>query len=703
MRIPAPHWPSVVGRARADAGPLLLAAVVVVVVTLLAGAVPPMLSATADAAVRDAVRRTGADLQVHARMEADDGPAGSRIRHPRLAEDVDDFRARATDELGPGLRAALRPPVTTVTSPTLKITDGSVLRTFQLAYLSRDGGPDVTWIAGDPPRPTASETAEVPYGAPPWPVQVGLSEADAAALQVRPGARIPLADDQGNVKKVQVSGIFRPRDSADPAWRLLPSLLAPVTGAGGMGTTRFAGLLSRDSLPDARLAFGQDELRRTVWFTPEPSRLIWDAVPSIVAKVVALKAASGSSGARDGSLKWETRLDGVLRDVSAQVDAASAQASVLLVTLLAVAVLVLLLAADLLVHRRAPALAAARQRGMSLPVIGGELLLESAVMTLLAAAAGLGLARAFAPGVSWKWMVPVVVTAVAAGPAFGTLAAARATRDRRVPANRSARRWVRNTVRLRRAALETGVLVAASGAIVALYQRGIGGGMLPASAPALGALAGALVLARALPLGTRFVLKRLLRSRRPLAVFGAARASATSARVLPLMVLVTSVALASYALTLTAAVGHGTADGPLSLGLLRLAWVSAVILPILGLLGLALGAAVGAPERWQTLTRLRTLGLRPREARWVAAGELLPPALVAAVGGPLLGVLLTRLTFGSLALRLLTGADPALALPWWGLGLVAVVFLVAVAVVVPVESALRRRRRLSEVIRAGDI
>ncbi|MFF4623487.1 FtsX-like permease family protein [Nonomuraea jabiensis] len=702
MRIPAPHWPSVVGRARADAGPLLLAAVVVAVVTLLAGAMPPTLSATADAAVRDAVRRTGGDLQVHARMEGDDGPDGSRVRHPRLAEDVDDFRARATDELGPGLRAALRPPVGTVTSPTLKITDGSVLRTFQLAYVARDGGPDVTWIAGGPPRPTASATAQVPYGAPPWPVQVGLSEADAAALQLRPGASIPLADDQGNVKKVQVSGIFRPRDSADPAWRLLPSLLSPVAGADGTGSTRFAGLLSRHSLPDARLAFGQDELRRTVWFTLDPARLTWDEVPSVAAKVVALKAASGSSGARDGSLKWETRLDGVLRNVSSQVDAASAQASILLITLLAVAVLVLLLAADLLVHRRAAALAAARQRGMSLPVIGGELLLESAVMALLAAAAGLGLARAVAPGVSWEWTAPVVVTAVAAGPAFGTLTAARATRDRRVPANRSARRWVRNTVRLRRAALETGVLAAASGAIVALYQRGIGGGVLPASAPALCALAGALMLARALPLAMRFVLKRLLRSSRPLAVFGAARAAATSARVLPLLVLVTSVALASYALTFGAAVGHGTADGPLASGLLRLAWVSAVTLPVLGLLGLALGTAAGAPERWQTLTRLRTLGLRPREARWVAAGELLPSVVVAAVGGPLLGVLLARLTFGSLALRLLTGADPALALPWWGLGLVAVVFLAAVAVVVPVESALRRRRRLSEVLRAGD-
>ena len=334
-------------------------------------------------------------------------------------------------------------------------------------------------------------------------------------------------------------------------------------------------------------------MRRTVWFTPDPARLTWAVVPSVAAKVVALKAASGSSGARDGSLKWETRLDGVLRNVSAQVDAASAQASVLLITLLAVAVLVLLLAADLLVHRRAPALAAARQRGMSLPVIGGELLLESAVVALLATAAGLGLARAVAPGVSWEWIAPVVVTAVAAGPAFGTLTAARATRDRRVPANRSARRWARNTVRLRRAALESGVLVAAVAAVVALYQRGIwppslpaatwpswlglgGGGPLPASAPALWrarrqARAGYGAAPRGWASCSSGPCGRAVRWR-----CSAPRGrSATSARVLPLLVLVTSVALASFALTLDAAVGHGTAAGPLASGLLRLAWVSA--------------------------------------------------------------------------------------------------------------------------------
>jgi putative ABC transport system permease protein len=148
---------------------------------------------------------------------------------------------------------------------------------------------------------------------------------------------------------------------------------------------------------------------------------------------------------------------------------------------------------------------------------------------------------------------------------------------------------------------------------------------------------------------------------------------------------------------------HERRAAPLTAGVLRLAGISAAALLALGLLGLALGAAAGAPERWQTLSRLRTLGLRVREARWVAAGELLPPVAVAAIGGPLLGILLAHLTFGPLALRLLVGSDgdPAVTVPWWGAALLAVAFLAAVAVVVPVESALRRRRRLSEVLRAG--
>ncbi|MEV2242636.1 ABC transporter permease [Micromonospora sp. NPDC049891] len=911
-RWPAPHWPSVRGRGRTDAGALLLTAAVIAAVVLLSGAVPALLRASADEAVQDTVRRAGHDsnVLVHADWERDDGPTGGRFRISRLAEDVDDFRARAAFALGPDLDAALLPPIAVVNGPILSITGGSLPRTFQLTYLAGDGGgPDVTWVAGSAPGPASPEAAiEIPYNGPPWPVQVGLSEADAAALHLGPGDRIPAQDGQGRDKDVQISGIYRPADSGDPAWRLAPALLRPVPGADGIGTTRFAGLLSRESLPDARLAFDGDQLRRTVHFAPEPDALTWAAAATLGSQVVKLKAASGSSAVRDDSLRWESSLDTVLRDARTQISAASAQAAVLLAGVLTATVLVLLLAADLLVRRRTPTLSAARQRGTALPDLGAELIIESTVVSLSAAAVGLALARAAAPGVSWIWTVPVVLTGAVAGPAFGTLAAARASRDRRQPANPAARRWILTTGRLRRAAVEAAVLIAAVAAFVALHQRGLlpvaadgdtgeltGDLVLPVSAVALGVLAGALVLLRLLPVGVRFALRQALRSRRPLAVFGAARAATTAGRALPLLVLVSATALASFALVVGTTVARGLADGawstvgadarldigadaraatpalaeriaaapgvgqvvvaqvtnsarvftestlltprlvivdaaafqrllattplpdapalarltepgpgpvdvpalirssdgdlptgtrmqlprddgpairltvvgtapsvggasdvvivdaaaladaglpavpntvwvtgpgapqavsstgvtadvvlrtdvleaqrvaPLTAGLLRLAWTAAAVLLALGLLGLTLAAAAGASERWQTLTRLRTLGLRPRDARWVAAGELLPPVVVAAVCGPLLGALLARLTLGPLKLRLLTGqaADPTAVLPWWLLGLMGVALLATAAVVVPVESTLRRRDRLGEVLRAG--
>ncbi|MEU7944575.1 FtsX-like permease family protein [Micromonospora taraxaci] len=912
-RLPALHWPSIRGRGRTDAGPLLLTAAVIATVALLSGAAPALLRAAADDAVQDTVRRAGPDANVlaHADWERDDGPTGGRVRMPRLAEGVDDFRARVTSALGPDLDAALLPPVTVVNGPILSITDGTVPRTFQFTYLAGDnGGPDVAWIAGGAPGPAVvDEYVETPYDGPPWPVQVGLSEADAAALDLGPGDRIPVKDGQGRDTDVRISGIYRPADSDDPAWRLAPALLRPTPGVDGVGITRFGGLLSRESLPDARLAVDEDQLRRTVHFAPVPGALTWDATAALASQVVKLKATSGASSDRDQSLRWESQLDTALRDARTQISAASAQAAVLLAGVLTATVLVLLLAADLLVRRRTPALSVARQRGAAIPDVGAELIVESTVVSLSAAAVGLALARAAVPGVSWAWAVPVVLAGAVAGPAFGTLAAARASRDRRQPANPAARRWIRATGQLRRAAVEAAVLIAAVAAFVTLHQRGLlpvasdddtgeltGDLILPISALALGALVGALLLLRLLPLGTRFALRRALRSRRPLAVFGAAQAATTAGRALPLLVLVSTTALASFALILGTTVTRGLGDGawstvgadarldvgadaeaatpalaeriaaapgvgqvvvaqvtdsarlfsestlltprlvivdtaafqrllattplpdapalarltapgpgagdvpalvrsgdgalrtgtrlqlprdgaptirlaavgtapsvggaadvvivdataladaglpavpntvwvtgpgaaqavsnsgvaadvvlradvlraqrvaPLTAGLLRLAWTAAAVLLALGLLGLTLAAAAGAAQRWQTLTRLRTLGLRPRDARWVAAGEVLPPVVVAAVCGPLLAALLAHLTLGPLDLRLLTGqgADPTAVLPWWLLGLVSVVLLAAATTVVPVESALRRRDRLSEVLRAGE-
>jgi putative ABC transport system permease protein len=970
-RPPVLHWPSVRGRARADAGPLLLTALVVVVVTALAGAVPALLRSTADDAVRDAVRRAGesADVTVTARWEPDAGEHG-RVRMPRLAEDVAALRDRSLDELGAGLRDALLPPVAGATTPTLKVTDGSVLRTLRLAYLSRDAtpaagsgatggtvgpGPAVTWIDGKEPGGTADEAdgnVESPTYGPPWRVEIGLSETAAEQLGYRPGDRIPAADERGDKKHVVVSGIFRPADPADPAWRLAPWLLTPANGSDGTGTTRFGGLLSASSLPDARLAFGPDDMRRTIWFSPDPGVLTWESAEQIAGTAVNLKATSASTSSIDTASTWNTQLDTVLRDVRRQIDAASAQAAVLLIAVLAVGVLVLLLAAGLLVRRRTPALAVARQRGAGLPVLGAELLIESFAATLLAVGVGAAIARTLiaaasatpdaAAGIAWT--APVVLAALVAAPALGVAAAAHATRDRRVPANRTARQRLIRTGQLRRAAGEIAILVVTAGAFAALYQRGVTPGAavaLPAAAPTLGMIAGGLALVRLVPVGTGFVLRRALRSTRPLAVFGAARAAERDGRALPLLTVVTAAGLAVFALTAAATVegglrdgawrtvgaearldlpqgresaapspsestpspsgstpsssgstpspsgstpsssgstpsssesaaveaaraiaarpgvthvataqvrpntriatdevsvspqlvvvdtvafrsllagtplpdaaalaslpagsggaedavpalvlsaddrlrpgmklqlmragdravpllavgvappvggaadvvlveagalaaagmatepdtvwatgpgaadavaavaagGAGTAvllenvlrerrDAPLVAGLRQLAWAAAAVMFGLGLLGFALSAAATAPDRWQTLSRLRTIGLRPRDARRVATAELLPLALVAGLAGPLLGLALAAVTLGPLALRLLTGqsADPSPAPPWPALSAVAVVFVLAALVVAPLEARVRRSQRLSEVLRVG--
>jgi putative ABC transport system permease protein len=894
------HWPSIRGRARADLGPLALVAAVVLIITVLAAAVPPLMRTTADRAAREAIRRAGTDaaVQAQARWEDDYGPNGGRVRYPDLSGDVNDFRSRAQRDLDPSLREVLQPPVTTATSVTLQVTDGSTQRRFQVDYVrNAAGGPAVTWVAGHAPAATEDGAVEIPLNGPKWEAQVGLSEASAAALKLRPGDHVPVQDELRTKYNVLVSGIFRPDDPNDPAWRVVPWVLRPVADLDGAGSTRLGGLLTAESLPDGRLAFLPDQFQRTVWFAADPDRITWESAQQLAATVAALKGTSASSGERDASLKWDTRLDSVLRDVRAQVDAAQAQATVLLIAVLAGAVLVLLLAADLLARRRSGALTTARRRGAGLPTIFAELLIESAAVTVPPAAAGLLIAYLLAGGAAVLWALPVVVCALLAGPGFGTLTAARATRDRRTPANRSARRWQQRTAQLRRAAVEVAVLAAAVGAVVALRQRGISTGAdtaLPAAAPTLGVVAGSLLLLRLMPLITGLALRRSLRSRRPLAVFGAARAAATSGRVLPLLVLTTAVALAGFAVTLDATTARGMDDGawqtvgadarldvapealdttprlaaaiaaspgvtqavpaqiidgvrviadsnaltpslvivdaaafdrllaatplpdapglaglhgpralvrsadgslhpgqslqlrlpnnnvvggnssdtpaveltavgtapvvgsatdvivldasaglpyrpgtiwatgpgagaavkklgvgghsrvrtevlddrrrlPLNAGLTALNRGAAITLLLLGMLGFVLAAAAGAPARWETLARLRTLGLRPRDTRRVAAGELLPPVLVAVVCGPLLALLLTSLTFGPLALRSLTGqlADPAIVVPWWLLAVTAVVLVATLVAVLAAEAAVRRRLRLGDLLRVG--
>jgi hypothetical protein len=251
--------------------------------------------------------------------------------------------------------------------------------------------------------------------------------------------------------------------------------------------------------------------------------------------------------------------------------------------------------------------------------------------------------------------------------------------------------------------------VAAAGAFTALHQRGVtraGGSsvLLPALAPTLAAVVGVLVLFRLLPLLLGAGLRRATRSSAALPLLRAARAADAATRPLPFAVLTLAATLTTFALCFAATERHGrtraAAADPLATGLQHLALAGAVVLFALGLLGVLLGAAAGAPSREVTSARLRTLGLRRRDTRRLATGELLPAVLLAVIGGALAGVLLARLTLGLLALRLLTGrdADPGFAVPWFAV-LPVVLLVAAVPAVVELETARRRPEHLGQVLR----
>ena len=94
----------------------------------------------------------------------------------------------------------------------------------------------MTWVAGRPAAARGPRAGRRPrdtrFNGRPWPVQVGLSEAEAAALGVRPGAASRSRTTSGTVKRPGQRHLPAGRP-ADPAWQLAPWLLHPVAGGTG--------------------------------------------------------------------------------------------------------------------------------------------------------------------------------------------------------------------------------------------------------------------------------------------------------------------------------------------------------------------------------------------------------------------------------------------------------------------------------------
>lgn len=902
-------------RARADLWPLLVTAVVLALMVAVTDTVPRLLAARADTAVRAAVAQAdpAADLVVTTRYGAGSSDASAGETDTTIG--VDDVARHLDAALPAAVGAVVDPPVASAQSADLSLSTaglptGGLLR---LAYVWAGQQPAVRWREGAAPGRPGPDQA----------VQVGLSDAVADALDVRAGDTLAATTADRTTVPLLVTGVFTAQDAGNPAWTARPELLQPrVYGRDDARTTVVAGLLSAASLPAARAALEPDGVTRTFRLAVDPQALDHAGARDLVRQVAALEASPEVLAVPGSDARATSRLDLLLTQVGARVDATWTQAVVVLTGLATGAGLVLLVAGDLLARRRATALRTVRARGTSLAGVAGAAAAESAVVVGVGAAVGLVVGAAVAPGaVTWPWVLGVVAVGVLAPVAFAT-ATARRVEPRRVPTDRHRRRLAQRIRTVRRVALETALLLVTAGATAALVRRGAASlsgtaDLLLAAAPVLVAVTGALLLWRGVPPLVGVALGAARRSRKAGPLLAMARARSTGA-VLPfvaLVVLTTLVALCAAlagtaragqedgawdavgadvvvrttspdpaveqvaealvaadgvdtvavgrvqddaqlfgvprtgtvrvlavdpltygdllartpagpapqlvaladasaatragtgvralpalvtaplrdadaalrwgdvtidlepvgetpplpaqqaddvptvvvdraALTAVAgaladareqrsgsrpaggtsavadadtvwAVGPGAATAaraaaadvgahdlsraqwlderrsdPLTSGLVGLVVLVALVCAALAATVVVLDAAASAPGRARSLASARVLGLRGRAAARVAAGELLPPTLVGAAGGVLLGVLLVGTLVGPLAFRLVTGQsqDPAVEPAWWVVAPV-VLLVVTVLVVVAVESSTRRRERLGQVLR----
>ncbi|GLW73959.1 membrane protein [Kitasatospora phosalacinea] len=154
------------------------------------------------------------------------------------------------------------------------------------------------------------------------------------------------------------------------------------------------------------------------------------------------------------------------------------------------------------------------------------------------------------------------------------------------------------------------------------------------------------------------------------------------------------------------AAGEAAALGsdPLQASAVRLFWVSVGATALFALLSVLLTLLRAGPERAAVLARLRTMGLRPRQGLALVLAEVLPQALVAALGGALTAVCCVRLLGPAVDLSPLVGSGvpTGLRLLAGPIARQALALALLASLAVLVEAAVTARRQIATELRAGD-
>ncbi|MFD8599665.1 hypothetical protein ACFV1L_32140 [Kitasatospora sp. NPDC059646] len=152
--------------------------------------------------------------------------------------------------------------------------------------------------------------------------------------------------------------------------------------------------------------------------------------------------------------------------------------------------------------------------------------------------------------------------------------------------------------------------------------------------------------------------------------------------------------------------GEAAAIGadPLQTSAERMFWVSVAATALFALLSVLLTLLRAGPERAATLARLRTMGLRPRQGLALILAEVLPQALVAALGGALTAVGCVLLIGPAVDIAPLVGAANPTGLRLTAAPVLqqAVGLALLITLTVLAETAATARRQITTELRAGD-
>lgn len=411
---------------------------------------------------------------------------------------------------------------------------------------------------------------------PPGTIAVCVTPATAARFGLRPGSRMHLEHDVNLV----VTGIVRPVGSGSIFWQADPTILAPaLVQPRPQDPAYWLGGFLADPGQLQALQQALAPITTIQWEFPlDLTRVNADEAGTLAQQLndigVALAPMSGRLAGAAGDVVLSTGLQQPLETFLTTQASVVAVLLLLFISLIAIGLAVIVLAARMIVDGRTDALVMLRARGASGRQVAALLTRGSALAAVPAALVAVGLATAIAPGagrnpgastvLGWSLAAAIFAIALAGPPLIGTW------RHRKpAPAVNPALIMTAETraarfggARLRRLVVEVTACGGAIAGLVVLHGQG-----LPAAgstnwyltvAPVLLAIPAVVLIGWLYPLVIRLLL-RLARRRAGATSYIALAASARAslATTGPLFALVLALTLAAFAGMLTTAVATG--------------------------------------------------------------------------------------------------------------------------------------------------